>query len=125
MARALHSLEPREDEAMSKIWVVLGIVILAGCGDSKGKDAPFRDVTVSVTNTGTADAYGDAEDWNSDGKENFTVPAGATLTFQITISDRLRVHLYRSTDQQPLFDDYWDKDDLWKMGDLVSITVTP
>jgi predicted small lipoprotein YifL len=111
---------------MGKIWATLGLMgLLAGCGGGVGPayTPPTKKVTVQVTNTGTESASGEAKDWDGHASQTFTVAPGDTMTCQIEVSYRLKVHIVRPSDNLVLLDDFWDEVDI--SHDELSLAVSP
>jgi hypothetical protein len=109
---------------MGKFGAVLGLALLAGCGNS-GNNAFARRVTVDVINNGTDVAYGRAENWNGGDGHDFYLAPGGTTTFHLYVAYRLKVHIARGSDDLVLVDDFFDWGDLSEMDDRLSFTVTP
>jgi hypothetical protein len=112
---------------MARTWPILGFLLLATCDDNRHHtwSSFSRRVTVDVVNNGTATAYGRAENWNGGDEETFSLAPGQTTTFKLYIDYRLKVHIWRLSDNLVLVDDFWDLDDLDKLDDRVLLTVTP
>ena len=110
---------------MGKIGAILGIVLLAGCDGNPGTGALSRQVTVDVINNWTGSAYGKAEDWNGGDEEKFSLGPGQTTTFKIHTNYRLKIHIWRTSDNLVLVDDFFDLSDLDDVKDRLSFTVTP
>jgi hypothetical protein len=110
---------------MGKTAVILGLLVLAGCGgySGPGSEPPTNKVTVQVSNTGTESASGEAKDWDGHASQTFTVAPGQTTTCQLEVSYRLKVHIVRSSDNMILLDDFWDEVDL--PHDQLTLTVSP
>jgi hypothetical protein len=116
---------PREDEAMGRLSAALTLAMLAGCGGEGNGGLLFRTVTVTVVNQGAEDAYGRAEGWEGEDRHDFSLSPGASTSFKVDVSYRLKVHVWRSSDSLVLFDDFWEMDDLDKLDDKVTVVVTP
>ena len=110
---------------MARIWAFLGLALLTGCDDRRGNSTFATRATVDVINSGTATAYGRAENWNGGDEETFSLLPGQTTTFKLNIDYRLKVHIWRLSDNLVLIDDWWDLDDLDKLDDRVLLTVVP
>jgi hypothetical protein len=116
--------------------VVLGLAILAGCGEGEGmligsalgsgsSESSDKD-SLTVTNQGTVPVYGVAEDWYGSQKHDFTLDPGDTATFEFTgIVYRMKLHIWRSTDSLLLIDDFWETAALAQPRTHVTVTVNP
>jgi hypothetical protein len=89
-------------------------------------------VHVTVHNEGTvpADVHAEAEYWPDFGQENhahLSVSPGETSFVQFRFDDleRLKVRIYRSTDDEKIFDETWDRNELEDLDENVTITISP
>jgi hypothetical protein len=121
-------LSSREDEVMmARTWTILGLTLLVACDGNPGTGTvTSRRVTVDVINNGTDSAYGKAEDWNgTDADQKFSLAPAETTTFKINTNYRLKIHIWRTSDNLVLVDEFFDLSDLDDAHDRLSFTVTP
>jgi len=105
---------------MGKIGAVLGLMLLAGCGESKPKYA-----TVTITNAGVEKADGTVQDWDGFNVHHFSLDAGESISIQLEVEDntRIKAHIERSSDRLVLLDDFWENKDL--PDHVLTLTVSP
>ena len=105
---------------MDRIGAVLGLLLLAGCGQSKPKVA-----TVTVINAGAEKADGTVQDWDGFNVHHFSLDAGESIAIQLEVEDytRIKAHIERTSDRLVLLDDFWESEDL--PDHALTLTVSP
>ena len=109
---------------MGKIGEILGLVLLAGCGGETTGQIMATYVHVRIVNNGTEGASGEAGTWKSQDDVKFNVGAGETKEFLVAVNYRLKMRIWRTSDNLVLVDDFWEDGDLARMDELL-ITVSP
>jgi hypothetical protein len=119
MAAALL-LPGREDEAMGRIMLALGLAAFAGCGGESGRTSFWGSMTVS--NQGSSALHGIAETWDTKQSRMFSLDPGASTRVEFYTDDRVKLHAWRTSDGLLLIDDFWE------LGDFVhgiQVTLNP
>ena len=109
---------------MGKLWTVLGLATLAGCGGETSGQIMATYVHVRIVNNGTEGASGEAGTWKNQDDVKFNVGAGESKKFVVAVNYRLKMRIWRTSDNVVLLDDFWDVGDLAGMDELL-ITVSP
>jgi len=109
---------------MGRILATLTLTFLAAC-DSSDYTYNFQRVTVVVENQGWDTANGDVREWGSSDATRFSIAPRDSMSFDLVVSYRLKVHIERASDHNVLLDDFWDAEDLDKMDNVLRITVVP
>jgi hypothetical protein len=100
---------------MKGIWIALGLTLIAGCRESETQLVAIPG-TLKVNNQGSEAVTGRAEDWDGNDAQDFIVQPGKSVTVVVITDYRVKLHVWRSSDNALLFDDFWN------VGELTSIT---
>jgi len=100
----------------------MGLIILAGCRDSESLPIAMP-VEIKVTNQGSSSVHGRAEDWDETDPLDFTLQPGESRKFVVASEYRVKLHVWRDSDETLLFDDFWDVSAILDSG--VNVTVYP
>jgi hypothetical protein len=109
---------------MGKKWTVLGLAMLAGCGGEMTRQIVPTYVHVRIVNNGTEGASGEAGPWENQDDVKFDLGPGESKKFVVAVDYRLKVRIWRTSDNLVLVDDFWDYADLVGKDELL-ITVSP
>ena len=109
--------------AAKALGLLAVVAILPACGRSAARD----DVNVVVSNTGAEPVrvrievrqFGDEED------DDVIVAPGNSAGFNYDNVERVEVSVWRTSDDFLIFLDSWDQDDIRRLDEWISVTVSP
>jgi len=108
----------------AKALVLLAVVaILPACGRSAARD----DVNVIVNNTGAEPVRVRIEvrQFGDDDANEVIVAPGDSAGFNYDNVERVEVSVWRTSDDFLIFLDSWDRDDIRRLDEWISVTVSP
>ena len=108
---------------MRNLWIAIGLSLVGGCQDSKHQFVTLP-ATLEVDNQGSGSVHGRAEDWDGNVVQDFSVQPGASATVTVFSVYRVKLHVWRDSDNALLFDDFWDVGELQTSEPKV-VTVYP
>ncbi|RPH47124.1 MAG: hypothetical protein EHM91_06405 [Planctomycetota bacterium] len=108
---------------MTTLLLLVAVAILPACGRSAARD----DVNVVVNNTGAEPVRVRIEvrQFGDDDADEVIVAPGNSAGFNDDHVERVEASVWRTSDGFLIFLDSWDRDDIRRLDERISVTVSP